>query len=855
MLRPALATIVLALVVARPVAAVSVSVDVSPRDLDVGDTATLTLTIEGVQDTTPPDLGTLDGFDVSYVGPSTQVSIVNGEVTARVQHRFALVPRRPGQFNIGPFTVSYGNTPATTETVAVQVRAPGPAAPPRGGGTAPQAPGNDPDTQALRLEAATLKPQVYVNEPFPVDVTLYVGAVRVTDVQYPTLPDGGLAIEKFAEPSQRQQAIDGRTYQVVRFRTTVVPLRPGAQAIGPASMRMSLLERRRGRGQNDPFFGGFFDDAFFSQKRPIELHSNAVPVTVLPLPEAGRPTDFSGAVGQFTLAVTANPPEVAAGDPVTVRMTVSGSGYLGEAVPHFVDTVGFKAYDPSTTASERAPPNASKSLEQVLVPTGPTVNAVPAVRFSFFDPETRQYRTARSEPIALTVRPSIGATTPQVIAGAPSARPRAVEELGRDIVYIKDAPGDLLPTTSPGPDAWLLLWLPVPVAIFGAAAYYDRHRRLMHGDPRYARFSRAGREARAGLAAAAAAAAAQNRAEFYDTTFRTVQSFLAAKLELPPGAVDLEAIAARGVDTETIERLRVLFASCEEARFAAAAGAADMQSLLSTAQDIVRRLERARTYGGASRLGAIVLAAGLGIAMPGAIAAGSDPATPQTAFFEGNSAYRTSDYRRAIAAYEQVHGSGHASSALYFNLGNAYFKSGDLGRAILNYRRARNLAPRDPDVLANLAYAESLAGVEPCTPPLWERLAVPLVDRATRNALIYAALGAYTGAFLLLALRRLLPWSPNWIAWCGGGLGLLAVWIGANAVYREVARGGPAAVVVAQGETPVRFEPTTTGTVHFSVREGTLLRIDGERDGWLQVTRCDGRRGWLESGKVAGAGA
>lgn len=848
MIRQVLLLIVLALVTAGPSGAVSVSVDVTPRDLDAGDSATLTVTVDGVQNAAPPDLGNIDGFEVSYVGPSTQVSVVNGQVTALVQHRFALLAQRPGRFTLGPFTIAYAGGSATTGTVAVEVRAP--TAGPRPGST-PGGQGSSPDQQAVRLELAAPKQEVYVNEPLAVDVTLYVGPVRVTDVQYPTLPDSGLAIEKFTEPSQRQQVIDGTTYQVVRFRTTVVPLRAGTQTLGPAVMRMSLLQRRRGRGQNDPFFGGFFDDSFFSEKRAIELRSNDVPMTVLPLPDIQRPADFAGAVGQFSLTVTAAPAEVTAGDPVTVRMTVSGSGYLGEAVPRFVDTTGFKAYDPTTTASDAAAARASKAIEQVLVPTAPSVRAVPAARFSFFDPATRQYRTVDSQPIALIVRPPAGVATPQVLTGAPGAPPRAAETLGRDIVYIKDAPGDLRAAGALGSDAWLLLWLPVPVALFATAAYYDRRRRLLHGDPRYARFSRAGRDARAGLDAAAAAAAAQNRTVFYDTVFRTVQSYLAAKLELPPGVIDVEVIAGRGVDAATVDLVRSLFGACEQARFAPHADAADLQQLLATAQEIVRRLERTRSYGARLAAGAAAVAT-LGLAVGGSAGAATpETTTPKTIFYEGNSAYRAGDFAGAIAAYEHVAGGGHGSSALYFNLGNAYFKKGERGRAILNYERARELSPRDPDVLANLAYAESVAGLEPCALPVWEQMVFPLARRVTRAGLLWAALGAYTASVLVLALRRLLPARPVWLAWCAGALGALALWVGATAAYREATERGAAAVVVAGGETPVRFEPAATGTVHFSAHEGTLLRIAGERDGWVQVTRCDGRRGWMEGSAVA----
>ena len=54
------------------------------------------------------------------------------------------------------------------------------------------------------------------------------------------------------------------------------------------------------------------------------------------------------------------------------------------------------------------------------------------------------------------------------------------------------------------------------------------------------------------------------------------------------------------------------------------------------------------------------------------------------------------------------------------------------------------------------------------------------------------------------------------------------------------------AVILRENETPVRFEPAPSGTVHFSVKQGTLVRIFDTREEWWQVARCDGRRGWIE---------
>lgn len=431
------------------------------------------------------------------------------------------------------------------------------------------------------------------------DVTLYVGPIRVADVQYPTVAADGLSMDKFPEPSQHQQVIDGETFQVLHFQTTVTPLRAGQLTLGPATLRLNVLNRRRGGMFGDPFFQQFFqDDPFSTERRPLDVRSDPIALNVLALPEEGKPPAFSGAVGAFTLQVTAAPTELDAGDPITVRMTVSGTGSLAESEPPAISsTEGFRTYEVKPAKSDTAGTGAlgvTKAFEQVLIPNDATVRALPPARFSYFDPHARQYRTLESQPIALVVRPPPQAARAEIVAGKLGAPSAMEEKLGRDIVYLKDDPGLLRPRAASWHDGWFLLWQPIPLAVLVAAVWYDRRRQRLSGDLRYARFSRAGKAARRGLAAAAQALGNGNRAGFYDLVSRTMQEYLGAKLDLPPGGIDAQAVSRCGVSEEGLRSIRDFFTTCEHIRFAPSAGEGDMQGTLSLAQEIVRQLERQR---------------------------------------------------------------------------------------------------------------------------------------------------------------------------------------------------------------------------------------------------------------------
>jgi tetratricopeptide (TPR) repeat protein len=234
-----------------------------------------------------------------------------------------------------------------------------------------------------------------------------------------------------------------------------------------------------------------------------------------------------------------------------------------------------------------------------------------------------------------------------------------------------------------------------------------------------------------------------------------------------------------------------------------------------------------------------------------AYAADSAPPSPQTTFYHANALYKDGQYEAAAKEYEQVLQAGLESGNLYFNLANAYFKAGEKGKAILNYERARRLIPRDPDLEANLAYAQSLTGADTCVPALWQRLAFPLAQRMPTSQLVWATSACYTLLLSGLAVYRLWPRRPRWLVYVSTTLAVLVLIVttslGQQVLSNDWRR---QAVVITGGDTAARFEPADTGTVHFALKEGSLVRILDTREGWLQIARCDGLRGWVERTNV-----
>jgi tetratricopeptide (TPR) repeat protein len=220
--------------------------------------------------------------------------------------------------------------------------------------------------------------------------------------------------------------------------------------------------------------------------------------------------------------------------------------------------------------------------------------------------------------------------------------------------------------------------------------------------------------------------------------------------------------------------------------------------------------------------------------------------SPAEDFKTGNLLYDAGNFSEAIAAYEKIQPK---TAHVYFNLGNAYFRAGQLGKAVLNYERARLLSPRDPDILANLRFAEQRLDVQEANTP-----AQPMA-RLLRTATLSRTLNewaAYEVAGLWLTAIGIAVWI-----WFPKGRGLTLtvsavafLWFAATAsllAYRAVGQRTSPTAVVLEKNIEARFAPLADATVHFKLTEGTEVAIKEDRGQWLFVQRADGQQGWVRS--------
>ena len=215
------------------------------------------------------------------------------------------------------------------------------------------------------------------------------------------------------------------------------------------------------------------------------------------------------------------------------------------------------------------------------------------------------------------------------------------------------------------------------------------------------------------------------------------------------------------------------------------------------------------------------------------------------AFDTANRLYFEGKFGEAATTYGVLAQSGQISPALYFNWGNALFKSGQLGRAIAAYRQAESLAPRDPDVRANLQFARN----QRQGPTLSANKSHQWLRKLTLNE--WATLAA-VGIWIFFSALAFLQWrppprTPKGVLAALGAAALLLCGCAATALYDSKAE---QVAIVVTTDAIVRNGPLDTGANAFTVHDGAELAVLDQHDDWLQVETDAGHVGWIKKDQV-----
>jgi hypothetical protein len=328
------------------------------------------------------------------------------------------------------------------------------------------------------------------------------------------------------------------------------------------------------------------------EQRKLVLTAEPQVIRILPIPPSKAP-DFTGGIGQFSLQVTATPTNVASGDPVTLKIQIAGKGALESLNLPALNWDGFKFYPPTSKVdfNDQLGIEGSKVFDQVVVPQTPDVRGVPALTFTYFDPERKAYQTLTHPGIPLIVRPasSRNAALPQTESDT-EERPPA-----RDIVHIKQRAGTLAQIAPPllVRPSFIVLSL-FPIVGWASACLWRRRTDYLQNNPQVRRQRHVERLVRDGLAELTDRAARNEPKEFFATVFRLLQEQLGERLNLSAAsiteAVLEEHLRPKGVPEPTVNAAREIFNLCNVARFAPVSGSQELSALIPKVKSTLEQL-------------------------------------------------------------------------------------------------------------------------------------------------------------------------------------------------------------------------------------------------------------------------
>ncbi len=397
-----------------------------------------------------PQMPSLPSFNIYSAGQSRQVSMVNGKVTAKLQFNYILTPRFAGKTTIGAFTVKVAGQDYKTEPIEVEISRQTPSAP----RTKEQALEQVRQKEKQKQEAAaninsklpnffmtaqTNTKKAYINEQVNLKVRFYQSQNTLGQPLYDKPQLKGMFAEDIST-RQGQETFGNKTYYYTEIESALFGLVSGVAEIGSATVTYTSSE-----GVFDAF-DMFFRGANGGQTHKVE--SDILFVDILPLPSENRPNSFYGAVGNnYQISSSLDFYEVNAGDPVTLTITVKGTGNLAAVkdIPAPEVDQSFRVYETSSNLTNKIAAGklaGTKIYKTVIVPRASGNYTIPQIAFSYFNPKTKVYETIYSEKLNLKVLPSAAGDQKNISFADNNIAEtgQKIQHLSKDINYLKFLP-------------------------------------------------------------------------------------------------------------------------------------------------------------------------------------------------------------------------------------------------------------------------------------------------------------------------------------------------------------------------------------------------------------------------------
>ena len=539
-----------------------------------------------------------DAFEV-LIGPITSTqqsfSMVGGKTThtASVTYTYVLMANQSGTYVIPAARANIDGKPATSQAIRINVSGKASTNTQQGGGqqrrsnrvdrAGAQIRGND-----LFIRVTANKKHVYEQEPVLLTYKVYT-QVELTQLEG-KMPDlNGFHTQEVPLPQQKSfhiEQVGGRAYNCVTWSQYVMfPQMSGKLEIPSITFKGIVMQQNNNIDPFEAFFNG--GSGFIEVKKEIKAPSVSIQVSPLP----ARPADFSGGVGQFSITASLDKQTVNAGDPVNLRIQVSGTGNMKLLRQPQLDLPkDFDKYDAKITDKTRLSVNGvtgSMIYDILIVPRNMGRYVIPALKFVYFDTKSNTYQTLTTKEIPLTVEKGTGTST--AITDYSQKADNDIHDIKKSVIQAENVSDTLF-----GSNLYLFLNAIVLISFMSLVIIF-RKRALALSDATAVRGRKANRVAVRRLKKAARLMAQGKDGEFYDEVLQALWGYVSDKLTMPVEQLSRDNVADKFHQRGVAESVTVQFIEaideCEYARFAPGDTTGNMQKTYEKATHTITTIE------------------------------------------------------------------------------------------------------------------------------------------------------------------------------------------------------------------------------------------------------------------------
>ncbi len=562
---------------------IQVLATVDRNQITLEDSLQLSITIQGTQNTPPPELPSLPDFRVTSAGTSSSTQIINFKRSVSITHKYRLTPMNTGQFKIGLARIRANGKIYATQPITVVVKK-----------TTAQ---NQPADKSVFIETNVSKKIAYVGEQLIYSFKLF-HRIEAKNLDL-SMPFGASHFQKedLGKAKSYQNLINGIQYQVQEISIALFPIKAGKAEIPAAMLDLDIYHRTRSNRR------GFFNDPFFGQGIRAEhkvLRSKPLSVEILALPEKGKPLDFKNIIGQFNIQANLGKKDLEVGDTTTLTITVSGKGNIrGVTFPEPNLKHQFKDYPDQPEFKQTVTANqimGQKTFKFALVPLQSGAVTLPAFTLSYFNPEVRDYQQIKTQPIALSIHPSSAEETLNHVQSNSInnilTKPE-IEILAKDILPIHTQLNDFQNISSKIGTSTLIGFVS-PALLFVIAAIFIRQQKRLTTDVAFYRNQKAYKTASQKLKNLARSQNSESK-EFVSELSEILREYIGDKLNMQGKAITAAEVEHKlkesNYQANAANNTRKLLEKCEALQYTPVSSGNNLE-LLNESHDLIKTLEK-----------------------------------------------------------------------------------------------------------------------------------------------------------------------------------------------------------------------------------------------------------------------